>query len=55
MFQQILIGILFIVAVGYLGRLLYRSFQARHACASGCGKCGSTDLEKIDGPVQSGV
>ena len=55
MFQQILIGILFLVALGYLGRLVYRSFQARHACSSGCGKCGATDLEKIDVPVKSGV
>lgn len=55
MFQQILIGILFMVAMGYLGRLIYRSFQARHACSSGCGKCGTADLEKMEAPVKSRV
>jgi len=37
--QQIFIAILFIAAIGYVGRMIYRSFQAKHACSSGCGKC----------------
>lgn len=46
--QEIIIGLIFLAAIGYVGRLLYRSFQAKNACSSGCGKCAATDLEKID-------
>ncbi len=55
MLQEILIGIIFIAALGYVGRLVYRSFQARHACSSGCGKCGAADLEKIERSLDSGA
>jgi FeoB-associated Cys-rich membrane protein len=48
MFQTILIAIIFLGAAFYLGRMAYRSFQSKHACSSGCGKCGAADLEKIE-------
>ncbi len=48
MIQQILIVGLFSGAAIYLGRLIYRSFQAKNACESGCGKCGALDLQKIE-------
>ncbi|MDZ7649303.1 MAG: hypothetical protein U5K54_20260 [Cytophagales bacterium] len=48
MFQQVLIVVLFLGAAFYVGRLAYRSFQAKDACQSGCAKCGALDLEKID-------
>jgi hypothetical protein len=48
MFQQVLIAILFLGAAFFVGRLAYRSFQAKNACQSGCGKCGALDLEKIE-------
>ena len=48
MIQQIIIIALFVAAAIYIGRLLYRSFQARNACESGCGKCGAIDLQKIE-------
>jgi formate dehydrogenase assembly factor FdhD len=48
MIQQVLIGLIFSGACFYLGRMIFRSFQAKHACTSGCGKCGATDLEKIE-------
>jgi FeoB-associated Cys-rich membrane protein len=47
MIQQIIISILFISAALYLGRALYRSFQAKNTCESGCGKCGVAELEKV--------
>jgi hypothetical protein len=54
MFQQLIVGLLFLGALAYLGRLLYRSFKARSAgCASGCGKCGATlDLNKIEAQLK---
>jgi hypothetical protein len=48
MVQEIIIGLIFLVALGYVGNLIYKSFQAKHACSSGCGKCGALDLAKIE-------
>ncbi len=48
MIQQLLVVTLFSGAAIYLGRLIYRSFQAKNACESGCGKCGAIDLQKIE-------
>jgi FeoB-associated Cys-rich membrane protein len=47
MIQQILIGLIFLAAAFHLGRMVYRSFQAKNACTSGCGKCGAADLDKV--------
>lgn len=47
MIQSILIGLIFAAAAFYLGRMVYRSFQAKEGCASGCGKCGVADIDKI--------
>jgi hypothetical protein len=48
MIQQILVGLVFAAALFYVGRLLYRSFQAKSACSTGCGKCGAVDFQKIE-------
>jgi hypothetical protein len=48
MIQQVLIVVFFTGAAAYLGRLIFRSFQAKNACESGCGKCGAVDLQKIE-------
>jgi len=53
MIQQVVIGIIFLSALGYLGRMIYRSFQAKNACATGCGKCGAVDFEKIEKQINS--
>jgi hypothetical protein len=52
MIQQIIIGLIFIVALIYLGRMVYRSFKANEGCASGCGKCGAIDFKKIEQQLQ---
>ncbi|MBL7877082.1 MAG: hypothetical protein JNL53_15555 [Cyclobacteriaceae bacterium] len=52
MLQQGLIAILFLGAAYYIGRLAFRSFQAKNGCQSGCGKCGALDLEKIEKQLQ---
>jgi hypothetical protein len=46
--QQLVILLLFAGAVAYLGRMVYRSFQAKHACSTGCSKCGAIDFDKIE-------
>lgn len=47
MFQQAAIILLFLAALAYLGRMIYRSFRAK-SCATGCGKCGAVDFNKIE-------
>jgi hypothetical protein len=47
MFQQVVIILLFAAALLYLGRMIYRSFQSK-SCATGCGKCGAVDFDKIE-------
>jgi len=46
MIQSILIGLVFLGAAFYLGRMAYRSFQAKEGCATGCAKCGVAEATK---------
>jgi hypothetical protein len=48
MIQEILVGLIFLTALGYIATLVYKNLQAKKACASGCGKCGAVDLEQIE-------
>lgn len=52
MIQQIILGLIFLSAVLYVGRLVFRSFQTKSACTSGCGKCGAVDFRKIEKQIQ---
>jgi hypothetical protein len=47
MLQGFLVVLVFLAAAFYLGRMVFRSFQAKNVCASGCAKCGAADLEKV--------
>ncbi|MBX9850942.1 MAG: FeoB-associated Cys-rich membrane protein [Cytophagaceae bacterium] len=53
MIQQILIGLLFTAALGYLGYLFYKKFNKKSdtACDEGCG-CSSIELEKIAAEIK---
>jgi hypothetical protein len=49
MVQQIIILLLFIVAVAYIVRMLYRTFSSKaESCAKSCGACGGIDFKKIE-------
>ncbi|HMV08282.1 MAG TPA: FeoB-associated Cys-rich membrane protein [Cyclobacteriaceae bacterium] len=47
MLQQVIILLLFISALAYLGRMVYRMFQSK-SCVTGCGKCSAVDFNKIE-------
>jgi len=47
MLQGFLVVLVFLAAAFYLGRMVFRSFQAKNECSSGCAKCGAADLEKV--------
>jgi hypothetical protein len=49
MLQEIFIGLIFITAVIYIGRLIYKNFTSEGACSTGCGKCSVVvDFKKIE-------
>jgi hypothetical protein len=52
MFQLVIIVILFVAALAYLGRMIYRAFHAR-SCVTGCGKCGAVDFDKIEKQINA--
>ncbi|HET8829165.1 MAG TPA: FeoB-associated Cys-rich membrane protein [Pelobium sp.] len=45
--QLIIVILLFMGAVFYMGRLVYRSLKSKKGCASACGKC-SVDFSKVE-------
>jgi FeoB-associated Cys-rich membrane protein len=52
MIQQILVGIIFLSALGFLASLLIRNLQAKEGCATGCGKCAA-DFKGIEGSAKN--
>lgn len=48
MIQQVIVGLAFIAALFYVGRLVFRAFQAKSDCATGCGKCSAVDFSKLE-------
>jgi hypothetical protein len=52
MVQEIIVAIVFLGAVFYVGRLIYLSLQSKSACATGCGKCGAVDFQKIEAQIK---
>jgi hypothetical protein len=49
--QEILLAAIFVIALAYLGRMMYRNLKSDKDCASGCGKCGA-DFSKIKIPQE---
>jgi hypothetical protein len=39
MVQTLLVFLIFAAALAYVGRLVYRNFQSKSSCSSGCAKC----------------
>ena len=52
MVQEVIVGIVFSGAVFYIGQLIYKSLQSKSACATGCGKCGALDIQKIEAQMK---
>ncbi len=49
MIQSIIVILAFAIAVFYVGRLVFKSFQSKAGeCGSGCGKCGAVDFAKLE-------
>ena len=53
MIQGILVALIFVGALAYLGRLIYKQLQSNAACATGCGKCSVVDFKKIEADIKA--
>ena len=54
--QYLLIGLLFVAAAVYVGRIFWRAFFSKTAagCAKGCGgACGSLDVEALQRTIEA--
>ncbi len=47
--ENLFIGLIFLVAIIYLGNLVFQNFNPKNkaGCAKGCGSCGAIDFDKI--------
>ena len=50
--QEIIVILIFIAALVYLGRLVYRSFTTDAGCPKGCGSCSAVDFKKIEQQIR---
>ena len=54
--QYLLIGLLFVAAAWYVGRIFYRAFFSKTAagCAKGCGgACGQLDVDQLQRTIEA--
>ena len=45
--QEIIVILIFVAALVYLARLVYRNFTTDAGCPKGCGSCSAVDFKKI--------
>ncbi len=54
--QYLLIGVLFMAAASYVGRIFYRAFFSKTAagCAKGCGGvCGQLNVDQLQRTIEA--
>lgn len=53
MVQEIIVGLIFLGALIYIGKIIYRSFKPKNGvCDKGCGSCGAIDFKKLEKQIQ---
>jgi hypothetical protein len=54
MTQDIIVIVLFMAALAYVGRLIWRQFSVKDAagCAKGCAGCNVIDVDKIEAGIR---
>ena len=54
MVQEIIVALLFVLALGYVAKLLYSSFKPKSGagCAKGCGSCSALDVKKLEEQIR---
>jgi len=49
--QEIIVALLFTIALIYIARIVYKTIQSKKGCGSNCSKCG-VDFSDIKPPDQ---
>jgi hypothetical protein len=49
--QELLIIIVFLLAVYFIGKKIYMEFNSKNGCAQGCAKCSIADSEAQKNPA----
>lgn len=53
MIQEIVVWLIFLAALLYIGKIIYRSFKPKNGvCDKGCGSCGAVDFKKLEQQIQ---
>ena len=52
MLQEVVVLLVFITALVYLGRMVYRNFTTDSGCPKGCGSCSTIDFKKIERDIR---
>ena len=52
--QELIVGIVFLVAVAYLGKQFWGSFTTKDqsGCAKGCDGCGTINVDEIERQIE---
>ncbi len=53
MIQEIIIALIFLAALAYIGKIIYRSFKPKNGvCDKGCGSCSAIDFKKLEQQIK---
>lgn len=52
MWQEGIIGLLFTLALFFLGRMVYRAFSKKENCSAGC-SCSAVSIEEIEKKIEA--
>ena len=53
MLENIIVGLVFLAALGYLLRTVRQQFASKQGCGKGCGSCGGIDFKKTEAGMKS--
>ncbi len=53
MIQEIIVALVFLAALAYIGKIIYRSFKPKNGvCDKGCGSCSAIDFKKLEQQIK---
>ncbi|MEM8893658.1 MAG: FeoB-associated Cys-rich membrane protein [Bacteroidota bacterium] len=53
MIQEFIVGAIFLAALFFLGRLVYRAFKGNPSCSGGCDSCNTIDVDAIEKKINT--
>ncbi len=53
MVQEILLALVFLAALAYIGKIIYRSIKPKNGvCDKGCASCNAIDFKKLEQQIK---